>query len=267
MKLTAKIITSKNLTLYTDGEQITIPADHPDYARILSLAEQDRVEEAYEIANKYRTKFATVAEVLFKNITISVKHGVVLMNGKPIDGTLPQRILDFANRGIPQAALLTFLARVQRNPDPRAREDLFAWIEKNNMPITADGCFIAFKIVKDDYWDIYTGNTFYHKVGSVVEMPRDQVDDDPNRTCSRGAHFCGESYIPYYGSARGSRIVTLKIAPEDVVAFPTDYNLAKGRAYRYEVVGEIDRDKVAEYLGSINRAYVSDDNDDEEDTF
>lgn len=262
MTFTAKIVTSDNLTLFMADEQVTIPADHPDYNAILELTLQDRVDEAYELANKYRKKLTQLASVMFKNVTVELKHGTVLVNGKPFTGALTERIIEFSRRSIPQVALMTFLARVQRNPDPRAREDLFSWIEKNNMPITADGCFIAFKIVKENYWDIYTGHTFLHTVGSVIEMRRDDVNDDPNQTCSSGAHFCGEGYIPYYGNSRGDRIVTLKIAPEDVVAFPTDYNLAKGRAFRYEVIGELSREKVTEYLGSINRSYFGDDEED-----
>jgi hypothetical protein len=87
-------------------------------------------------------------------------------------------------------------------------------------------------------------------------MERRDVDDNADNTCSAGAHFCGEGYLPHYGTAKGSRIVTLKIAPENVVAFPKDYNLAKGRAYKYEVIGEMSREDVANYLGSINRVYI-----------
>jgi hypothetical protein len=263
--ITATILSTHNITLFANNEQITIPNDHPDAERIVELLRQDRAQEAFALATKYRSKLKQIASVAFKNTTVSVEHGNVLVNGKIVEGTLVDRILEFSKRNIPRAALMTLLARVQRNPDPRAREDLFAWIEKNNMPVTADGCFIAFKIVKENYWDIYTGRTFKHTVGSVIEMPRDEVDDNPNQTCSRGAHFCGEGYIPHYGSSSDSRIVTLKIAPEDVVAFPTDYGLAKGRAFRYEVIGELNRNKVADYLGSINRSYAGAESDFEED--
>lgn len=269
MNINATIISSFNATLFSNNEQITIPSDHPDYEAVVNLLKQDRKDEAFALATKYRAKIRDLTQVVFKNTTVSFEHGSVLLNGKPVHGELVERIVEFASRNIPRAALMTFLARVQRNPDPRAREDLFAWIDKNNMPITDDGCFIAFKIVKDNYWDIYTGNTFYHKPGCIVQMPREEVDDNPDRTCSRGAHFCGEGYLPAYGSSSGDRIVTLKIAPEDVVAFPKDYGLAKGRAYRYEVIGEMTRESVKAYLGSINRSYVGADTDDSEfeDTF
>jgi len=37
----------------------------------------------------------------------------------------------------------------------------------------------------------------------------------------------------------GERIVIVKINPADVVSIPSDYNDAKGRTCRYEVIGEL----------------------------
>lgn len=257
------ILTTHNLTVFTSGEQITIPDTDPDFSRALDYLQQNRLDEIYALATRYINRAREVVHAVFKNVTVEFVHGQVIVNGRAVakDTAIVNRIIEFAERGLPTKHLLSFLARVQRNPDPRVRTDVFDWIEKNNMPITADGCFIAFKIVKNDYWDIYTGNTFYHAVGNVIEMPREEVNDNPNKTCSRGAHFCGEGYIPYYGTQAGSRIVTLKIAPEDVVAFPIDYNLAKGRAYKYEVIGELSRASVQKYLGSINRTYWPDEDE------
>jgi len=265
--VTAHILTTHNLTVFTGAEQITIPDSDPQFEQAVRLLEQKRFDEIYALATRYKRAAIEMAETIFKGVKVEFVHGRVLINGYAAgeDTTIVQRILQFAERGLPTGHLLAFLARVQRNPDPRVRTDIFDWIEKNNMPITADGCFMAFKIVKANYWDIYTGNTFFHEPGSVIEMPRDQVDDNPDQTCSRGAHFCGESYIPAYGTGHRDKIVTLKVAPEDVVAFPTDYNLAKGRAYRYEVVGELTRETVTKYLGEINRSYLDDADIDKED--
>jgi hypothetical protein len=74
--------------------------------------------------------------------------------------------------------------------------------------------------------------------GQVLEMERNEVDDDQNRTCSTGLHFCSESYLSCFGDST-SRTVIVKINPRDVVSIPNDYNNAKGRACRYEVVGEL----------------------------
>lgn len=260
----ATIVSKKGLTIYGEGEQITIPADKPDYDAAIKLLEVGRVAEAFALATKYKADLNPALKVIFGNSTVTYEHGQLVVDGKIMSGEVSVRINDFVKRKIPPQALMAFVARVQQNPSYRARHDLFNWIDKNNMPITADGCFIAFKIVKADYWDIYTGRTFLHTVGSVVEMPRGEVDDNPNNTCSAGAHFCGEGYLPHYGSSKGNRIVVLKIAPEDVVAFPTDYNLAKGRAYRYQVISEMKREDVKKYLDTIDRDFYDDQSDEDE---
>jgi hypothetical protein len=114
-------------------------------------------------------------------------------------------------------------------------------LEKNSLPITPDGCFLAYKKVRNDYLDIHSG-TMNNSVGQVVSMERNEVDDDKDRTCSAGLHFCSQDYLPHFGNGYDNRVVILKINPRDVVSIPSDYNNAKGRACRYEVVGEIGND-------------------------
>jgi hypothetical protein len=71
---------------------------------------------------------------------------------------------------------------------------------------------------------------------TVVEMPRNFVNDDQNNTCSDGLHFCSQEYLGHFG---GERVMILKVNPRDVVSIPNDYNYSKGRASRYEIVGEM----------------------------
>jgi hypothetical protein len=110
-------------------------------------------------------------------------------------------------------------------------------LEKNSLPITPDGCFLAYKRVRENYMDCHTG-TMDNSVGRVVEMERNMVDDNRNNTCSSGLHFCSHSYLSSFG---GERTVIVKIDPADVVSIPSDYNDAKGRACRYTVIGEVGR--------------------------
>jgi len=94
---------------------------------------------------------------------------------------------------------------------------------------------LAYKKVRDNFMDVHSG-TMLNAPGCIVEMERNKVDDDKNNTCSTGLHFCAESYLRSFG---GERTVIVKINPADVVSIPSDYNDAKGRACRYEVIGEL----------------------------
>jgi hypothetical protein len=121
------------------------------------------------------------------------------------------------------------------NPSARAVSELYGFLEKGGMPITPDGYFLAYKKVRANYKDCHSG-TMDNSVGKVVQMERNAVNDDKDITCSHGLHFCSRSYLDHFG---GDRIVIVKINPADVVSIPSDYNDAKGRACRYEVIGEL----------------------------
>jgi acyl carrier protein len=79
------------------------------------------------------------------------------------------------------------------------------------------------------------------------------VDDVADNHCSYGLHFCSQSYLQKFG---GDRIVILKINPRDVVSIPTDYNHAKGRCCRYEVIGELAGDPSTAFVAPVQESAV-----------
>jgi hypothetical protein len=145
------------------------------------------------------------------------------------------RMITMLQEGFPVEPMVAFMENLMQNPSKRAVTELYGFLEKNQLPITPDGHFLAYKKVKGDFTDCHTGK-MDNSVGCDVEMERNKVDDDKNATCSTGLHFCGMSYLSHFG---GERTVIVKINPRDVVSIPTDYNEAKGRACRYEVIGEL----------------------------
>jgi hypothetical protein len=109
-------------------------------------------------------------------------------------------------------------------------------------------------------------------------MPRNAVDEDKERTCSYGLHFCSIQYLPSFSDSDGGKTMIVKINPKDVVAIPADYNNTKGRTCRYEVVAEYKddwRSKLAkeesgwdsELYSSDGGDYEDEDYDDEECTY
>jgi hypothetical protein len=142
--------------------------------------------------------------------------------------------------GFEPQPMINFIENLYRNPSHTAVNELFLFLDKAQLPITADGYFIAYKIVKNDYKDIYSGK-MDNSVGNIVSMPRNEVDDKRENTCSKGLHFCSRDYLDSYGSSNrdDDRCLLVKIDPAEVVSIPSDYDNAKGRTWRYEVVGEV----------------------------
>ena len=86
-------------------------------------------------------------------------------------------------------------------------------------------------------------------------MDRNLVDDNPESHCSSGLHFCSESYLQSFGGA-SNPVMILKINPADVVSIPTDYNGAKGRCMKYEVVAEVDGDPKVAFASVVDKKYA-----------
>jgi hypothetical protein len=172
---------------------------------------------------------------------VSVQGEELFWKGKPMHNALSNRMIAMLQDGFPVEPLVNFMENLMTNPSKRAVTELYGFLEKNSLPITPDGHFLAYKKVRNDYLDIHSG-TMDNSVGSVVEMERNEVDDNKDQTCSTGLHFCSQDYLPHFGNGYDSRVVILKINPADVVSIPSDYNNAKGRACKYEVIGEIGND-------------------------
>jgi hypothetical protein len=170
--------------------------------------------------------------------------------------------MEMVRDGFDAGPLTRFLEKLMQNPSRTAVNELYDWLERTSLPISEDGCFLAYKKVNRDFFDFYTGKvsnklaslmttdelaTYPRTVGNVttevvdgvttLSMPRNQVDDVRDRTCSYGLHFCSLSYLPSYHGGEG-RVLIVKINPADVVSIPSDYDFAKGRTCRYEVIGE-----------------------------
>lgn len=166
---------------------------------------------------------------------VSIQGETLFWKGKELNTGLSVRMIEMLQEGFPIEPMVNFMENLYKNPSKRAVTELYGFLEKGNLPITPDGYFLAYKKVRADYTDCHTGK-FDNSVGQVVEMERHDVDDNKDNTCSSGLHFCSMSYLSSFG---GERTVIVKINPADVVSIPSDYNDAKGRTCRYEVIGEL----------------------------
>jgi hypothetical protein len=230
---TAVTITgSGKITAILDGTVYTVDTDHSNYQNILqTVRDQDWTKflDLVDLSRKVRD--------YVHSSNVEIKDGMILFDGEIVHNTLTKRVINFMQQDLPFKPLLNFLCNLMENPSKRAVDELYDFLDVGELPITEDGHFLAFKNVKADYTDIYSGK-FNNAVGSICEMKRNQVDEDKDRTCSYGLHFCSIAYLPNFSDSNGGKTMIVKINPKDVVAIPSDYNNTKGRTCRYEVVGE-----------------------------
>jgi hypothetical protein len=224
------IVTSNLITIITDDDTLTVPASHIAYEAVKEALLTEEYGEAVELADATRT-INTFGEGL-----VYVQEGVVFYNGHEMHNALTRRISSMVQEGFSVGPLVNFLNNLMENPSGRAVKELYRFLECNQLPITPDGHFLAYKNVNEDYMDRHS-RTFDNSVGSVCVMPRNEVMDDPNQTCSAGLHFCSIEYLKGFWGSDGHTMV-VKIHPADVVSIPVDYNNSKGRCCAYEVIAE-----------------------------
>ena len=237
MKSAAAIITgSGKISATINGSCYTIETDHPKYSALLQAVRENNWDSFVNLAN-----LSKGVEAYFEDSDVEVEDGAITHNGQIINNTLTKRILDFMRDDLPYEPLVKFFGNLMLNPSKRAVDELYNFLEVGELPITEDGCFLAFKNVRSNYFDIHSGK-FDNSVGKVCFMPRNSVDEDKGRTCSAGLHFCSIKYLPHFSDGENGKTMIVKINPRDVVAIPADYENTKGRTCSYEVVAEYKED-------------------------
>lgn len=261
----AYIWQGSNLVFVADNKTHTITTSHPNYTTIIEAVKVNDFEKVLTLID------IPAAIEKFSQGTITVTNDTVMWRNQVLHNALTTRILDMFRQGFTIEPMVNFLERLMRNPSKRAVDELYLFLEKCSLPITPDGCFLAYKNVRDDYFDIYSGTVLNKPFGKLTDeelqlalgdgipasdgapiktvavvqysepsvtkvvMERSFVDDNRDRTCSQGLHFCSLDYLKSYS---GAHTLIVKIDPADVVSIPSDYNDTKGRTCAYTIVGE-----------------------------
>jgi len=223
------LIQGKNIVVVIGNKSHTISKTHINYQKVLDAIKANDWDAVKDVIEPKKVVLNYGAG------HVSIQGETLFWKGEELHSTLAMRMITMLQEGFPVEPMVNFMENLMLNPSKRAVTELYGFLEKNQLPITPDGYFLAYKKVRDDFKDCHSG-TMDNSVGQIVEMERNKVDDDKDRTCSTGLHFCGMSYLNHFG---GERTVIVKINPRDVVSIPSDYNEAKGRACRYEVIGEL----------------------------
>lgn len=236
------IITENDLTAVINNKSYTLRKEHPNF-RLVVEGIKNKVDEESIVDLMDATK--SVAH--YTNGKVEVRNGQVFYHNEPVQGTLVDRLLSFMQEGLPHEPYIKFLENLMQNPSSRSRAQLYRFLEHKNLPITDDGCFLAYKGVQDSYLDCHSGTIDNHP-GRRITMPRSRISDDPDLGCHTGLHVGSEEYATGFGQ----RTVIIKVNPRDVVSVPLDCECQKMRVCEYEVT--------ADYAGSMRQTYSSNDN-------
>lgn len=218
------LILNDSVIIGRQGKLDNISSSDSRYEKILCAIRENRLNDIDEIIDELSSPF-------FGHARLSLVDGLVCIDAKPLPEELSKRVLDFKEKKLPFDFLLKFWDNLKLNPSFNSRKMLYKFLEHNGHPITPDGCFIAYRGVTNDFKDMHT-NTFDNSIGSICEVDRSEVDDNPENTCSFGLHVACYQYAHDFGPT----VIEVKVNPKDVVAVPKDYNGTKMRVSKFEVL-------------------------------
>ena len=223
MKYTA---TNDSVTVIWQGKPVTVKRGAANFEGLRrAVLEEDWTEVPHHLSSD--SSIERWAKGKFK-----VANGRVSFSGKDLPADLNGRLVEMAVNGEDPTPLMRFWERLQNNPSYRSVEQLWNFLNNLGIPFTPDGCFLAYKAVREDFKDCHSG-TIDNSIGNVVQMPRNEISDDPAHACHAGLHVGAYEYTGSFGP----RQLIVKVDPADVVCVPNDHSFQKMRVCRYEVIG------------------------------
>lgn len=219
--------TAESITVVYNGKTHTVRAGSANFNN-LRKALQDK---DWDNVPNYLTVASSITQ--WSNAKFNIKEsGEVTFEGEPVPEDFGERVVKMATDGEDPRPLFRFYERLLRNPSKRSVDQLWPFLSKTGIPITKDGCFLAYKGVNVDFTDKHTG-TISNAPGTTVKLPRNSVSDDPREACHFGLHVGAKRYANGFGET----VVICKIDPEHVVCVPYDSSQEKMRTCEYKVIG------------------------------
>jgi len=246
----AYVINNQSVTIINNKDVATCSLeDHPCAEEVLIALRRGDEETALALINKDRD----IKNWVNDEHTLKVEGRTIMYRDdeldrwRPLHNALVDRIISMREQGFDPEPMVKFLANINLNPSEEAKKDLYGFLETNSLPVTIDGCFLAYKRVRTNFMDCHSGR-YDNSPGKKVKMRREDVVADRNKTCAAGLHVCSGGYLDKF---YGEKVMLIKVHPMNVVSVPVDYKNSKMRTCEYDVVKELlkeDVEKVAVYV-------------------
>lgn len=243
---------------------VLIAASDPTYGPVRRYLVDEHGEDFTTVRNlvdRFRTgvKTATAEAVAVVDGDQAETEPYRITHGDPVEEVVLAAAIRLTNADADMAPLGAFLRRLERNPSPASRSQLFGWLKAGGFTLTTEGLIVGYKSVRADGRSAHAGREpvtvqaqdrsvetvtghVPYPVGATVWMARDLVNDDRDSACSVGLHVGTYSYAQSFSE----RMLVVLVDPADVVSVPTDCNAQKMRVCRLYVAACHDGDQIAE---------------------
>jgi hypothetical protein len=225
----AYTITTDSITVVINGKTHSVRKGTPNFTNLRKAI----IDEDWDSVPQHLSVPMSVQK--WAKGKFKVDGSTIEYAGEALPGELSGRIFNMAAKGESPESLFKFWEKLSENPSYRSVNQLWGFLDHQNIAISEDGNILAYKSVRADYKDHHSGEVS-NKPGVVNEMPRNKISDDPQVACHEGFHVGSLHYASTFGSGE-SRLVICEIDPADVVCVPYDASQQKMRVSKYKVVG------------------------------
>lgn len=237
------------LVLCPDGQVYMFPHDHPNFSKAVEIAidsetppiDSETYRKLFDVSERVKDLFGVITD------RVRVSEGIVYFDEKAVHNTVTEQIIRFMEEGREDfTPLAKFMENVAANPNEKAREYLFQWLETHQLAIDDDGWAVGFKGVSNNYTPSRTGpgivngvpvkvgDKIPYRPGNLVSIPREKVDESTAH-CSIGLHVGTREFADSFNNT--PRTVEVRFNPADVVSVDQS-DRQKIRVCRLRVVGD-----------------------------
>lgn len=250
MNKAAGIITNQNVSLWYNKKAYVAGRSHPNFDKIV---ETYRNGNHADLPNLFDLE-SSVSHA-FKGTSVSIKNGLVYVGKDKTHGAITKRIIEFFFEHKDVQPLVNFLQLLWKNPEPRVRELLFGFLEKNNLALCSDGHFLSFRATNSDLTAI-SDSKFQYKIGKEASVSSKRPIVDPASACGlhAGLHIGTFAYVSSFGGAPDKRFLLCRVNPAHVLSIPNaSYGYDKITTWKLTPVAEVPREDFKDFdSNSVN---------------
>ena len=235
------IINDKSIVFFFEGKPLKIAKTDPCYHRIIACFDLPEDQQEDSINNIIQQK---VGQFTKDGFTINPVE--VTFEGERLPTALANKVRSISAEGLPVKLFAKFWENLQANPSANSVRELYDFLAYKELPITEDGCFIAYKGVQRNGYScsgnlktkvlqgiVDSAGKIENNIGDTIEVLRRDVDDNRGNGCSYGLHV---GSLEYAESFSQGKLLIVKINPADVVSVPQDCSCQKCRVAKYQIL-------------------------------
>jgi len=258
-----KYITNATAIILILNDNVNVRVDKTDknYAKVLKTFELP-AEEQDDAVRAILNPVILGKNAVSKTEGFEVIDDHIFYKGEQLPAALEKKVLSIMAEGLPLTHFEKLWENILENPACHVVNEsgFYDFLEYKELPITEDGCFLAYRGVKEDYYSVSGSlstkvlqgkvneqGQIYNGIGEVIEVRRSGVSDNRNVHCHEGSLHIGSLD---YATNWARKLVIVKVNPKDVVSVPNDCGCQKCRVSKYEVV--------ADFVGEIKAPVTND---------